>query len=103
MLPTFCVTVSPNFSQIDISVIEINSVLGIGVSLSIYYIILQFILFSKILKVYHIQLTISQIWQKFILLHLKAQNKGKILNLQILVGIVFYHILKKFVIYSLSY
>ena len=36
MLPTFCVTVSPNFSQIDISVIEINSVLGIGVSLSIY-------------------------------------------------------------------
>ena len=36
MLPTFCVTVSQNFSQIDISVIEINSVLGIGVSLSIY-------------------------------------------------------------------
>ena len=33
MLPTFCVTVSPNLSQIDISVIEINSVLGIGVSL----------------------------------------------------------------------
>ena len=39
MLPTFCVTVSQNFSQIDISVIEINSVLGIGVSLSILYII----------------------------------------------------------------
>ena len=36
MLPTSCVTVSLNFSQIDISVIEINSVLGIGVSLSIY-------------------------------------------------------------------
>ena len=37
MLPTFCVTVSQNFSQIDISVIEINSVLGIGVSLSIIF------------------------------------------------------------------
>ena len=35
MLPTFCVTVFPNFSQTDIGVIEINSVLGIGGSLSI--------------------------------------------------------------------
>ena len=35
MLPTFCVTDSPNFSQTDISVIEINNVLRIGVSLYI--------------------------------------------------------------------
>ena len=32
-------TVSQNFSQIDVTVIEINSVLGKGVSLSIYIIL----------------------------------------------------------------
>jgi len=51
MLPTFCVTVSPNFSQIDISVIEINSVLGIGVSLSKYiyrYLYIYRYIFPKI-------------------------------------------------------
>ena len=44
MLPTFCVTVFPNFSQTDISVIEINSVLGIGGSLFIY-------IYNKALKI----------------------------------------------------
>ena len=76
MLPTFCVTVSPNFSQIDISVIEINSVLGIGVSLSIYILNTKHIyIYNKIyIYIYRlapmprtlfILITLMSIWLKF--------------------------------------